>query len=219
LLKREWRMRAAQLRADLQQNSDGLADQDRAIPLAVPQVMQPRPDLGRHDQGIAHADQPRPRILRLHDIAIMWTRAGHLWHRGPTAPRGPAGPATRRYLVAGLLACGRCGPRLESAWSNGKPAYRCRHGHTSAARPAPGRAKNTYVREDQILLHLAALAILHAGNGQAQGRRAGHRPRRGSRPVDRLRASGVILTYDQYTRTLRVGDRDNSVAVTVGRDR
>src|ERR1035437_6071376 len=34
-----------------------------------------------------------------------------------TAPRGPAGPAARRYLLAGLLACGRCGRRLESAWS------------------------------------------------------------------------------------------------------
>ena len=31
------------------------------------------------------------------------------------APRGPAGPATRRYLLAWLLACGRCGRRLESA--------------------------------------------------------------------------------------------------------
>jgi hypothetical protein len=33
-----------------------------------------------------------------------------------TAPRGPAGPAARRYMLAGLLACGRCGRRLESAW-------------------------------------------------------------------------------------------------------
>jgi len=59
-----------------------------------------------------------------------------------------------------LLACGRCGRRLESAWSNGKPAYRCRHGYTSAARPESGRPGNTYVREDQILPHLAAIAIL-----------------------------------------------------------
>jgi hypothetical protein len=28
-----------------------------------------------------------------------------------TAPRGPAGPAARRYLLAGLLACDRCGRR------------------------------------------------------------------------------------------------------------
>jgi hypothetical protein len=78
-----------------------------------------------------------------------------------TAPRGPGGPATRRYLLTGgLLACGRCGRRLESAWSNGKPAYRCRDGYTSAARPESGRPGNTYVREDQILPHLAVIAIL-----------------------------------------------------------
>jgi site-specific DNA recombinase len=68
-------------------------------------------------------------------------------------PRGPAGSAARNYLLAGLLACGRCRRRLESAWSNGKPAYRCRHGHISAITPDPGRPRNTYVREDQILPH------------------------------------------------------------------
>jgi len=67
---------------------------------------------------------------------------------------------TRRYLLAGLLACGRCGRRLESAWSNGKPAYQCRHGYTTAARPDPERPKNTYLREDRVLPHLAAIAIL-----------------------------------------------------------
>jgi len=86
-----------------------------------------------------------------------------------TAPRGPAGPAVRRYLLAGLLACGTCGRRLESAWSNSKPAYRCRHGYTSATRPEPGRPKNTYVREDQILPHLAAAAILLARGSQRNG--------------------------------------------------
>ncbi len=84
-----------------------------------------------------------------------------------TAPRGPVGPAVRRYLLAGLLACGRRGRRLGSAWSNGKPAYRCRHGHTSAARPDPGRPVNTYAREDQILPHLAAISILLAGQAAA----------------------------------------------------
>jgi site-specific DNA recombinase len=75
----------------------------------------------------------------------------------------------RRYLLAGVVACGRCGRRLESAWSNGKPAYRCRHGYTSATRPGPGRPKNTYVSEDQILPHLAAMAILLVGDVQARG--------------------------------------------------
>src|SRR5438132_6733124 len=88
-----------------------------------------------------------------------------------TAPRGPTGPSVRRYLLAGLVACGRCGRRLESDWSNGKPTERCRHGYTSATGPDPGQPKNTYVREDQILPHLAALAILVAGAGRSQDSR------------------------------------------------
>jgi hypothetical protein len=62
--------------------------------------------------------------------------------RGPAPAAGPAAPRKRRYLLARLLVCGGCGRRMESAWSNGKPAYRCRHGHTSASRPGQGRAKN-----------------------------------------------------------------------------
>ena len=137
-----------------------------------------------------------------------------------TAPRGPAGPATRRYLLAGLLACGTCGRRLESAWSNGKPAYRCRHGHTSAARPEPGRPKNTYVREDQILPHLAAVAILLARGSQANGdgTRQLTTPAETAGLIDQLRTAGVILTYDPGTLTIRTRD-DNPIAVTMGRNR
>ena len=134
---------------------------------------------------------------------------------------GPAGPAARRYLLAGLLACGRCGRRLESAWSNGRPAYRCRHGHTSATRPDPGRVKNTYVREDQILPHLAAIAILLRGSGQAPSR-TGYgttqvtTPTQAADLIDSLRTAGVTLTYDPDQRTLRCQDH---VAVTIGNDR
>jgi hypothetical protein len=95
--------------------------------------------------------------------AALVSEADFIAAQDTAAPRGPAGPAVRRYLLAGLLVCGRCGRRLESAWPNGKPAYRCRHGYTSATRPEPGRPGNTYVREDQILPHLAAIAILLAG--------------------------------------------------------
>jgi site-specific DNA recombinase len=49
----------------------------------------------------------------------------------------------RRYLLAGLLARGLCGRRMESARSNGKAAYRCRHARTSAMAPDPSRPKNT----------------------------------------------------------------------------
>jgi site-specific DNA recombinase len=90
--------------------------------------------------------------------AALVSEADFIAAQDTAAPRGPAGPAVRRYLLAGLLACGRCGRRLESAWSNGKPAYRCRHGYTSATRPEPGRPRNTYVREDLIVPHLARSA-------------------------------------------------------------
>ena len=69
--------------------------------------------------------------------------------RGPRPAASPACPAAQ-YLLAGLLACGTCGRRMESAWSNGKPAYRCPTA-TPARAPDPGRAKNAYIREDRLL--------------------------------------------------------------------
>jgi site-specific DNA recombinase len=146
------------------------------------------------------------------------SEAGFIAAQDATAPRGPAGPATRRYLLAGLLACGQCGRRLESAWSNGKPAYRCRHGYTSAARPEPGRPKNTYIREDQILPHLAALAILLNGDDRAlpDGTMQITAPGQAAGLIDQLRTAGITLTYDPDTRTIRTSD---SAAVTVGQDR
>jgi hypothetical protein len=130
-----------------------------------------------------------------------------------TAPRGPAGQAARRYLLAGLLACGRCGRRLESAWSNGKPAYRCRHGHTTATHPEPGRPKNTYVREDQILPHLAAVAIL-LGCDQAPSGHAAQitSPDQAAALISQLRTAGITLTYNPDTRTLCTSD--SSIAVS-----
>jgi hypothetical protein len=105
---------------------------------------------------------------------------------------------------------------LEYGKRSGKPAYRCRHGYTSATSPDHGRPKNTYVREDQILPHLAAMAILLAGDSQAWGpgtvqvtaaaQTAGL--------IDRLRASGTALTYDPDTRTIRT----SPVAITAGRN-
>jgi DNA invertase Pin-like site-specific DNA recombinase len=154
--------------------------------------------------------------------AALVSEADFIAAQDMAVPRGPAGPAVRRYLLAGLLVCGRCGRRLESAWSNGKPAYRCRHGHTSAARPEPGRPGNTYVREDQILPHLAALAILLVGRTTEPGCRV-RGPVQVTAPadvpglIDQLRADGVVLTYDPDDRTLRASDRD-ALSVTIGKE-
>jgi hypothetical protein len=135
-----------------------------------------------------------------------------------TAPRGPAGVAARRYLLAGLIACGRCGRRLESCWSNGKPAYRCRHGYSSAVVAGPeGRPANAYVREEQVLPHLAAIAILLAtpdrpgshGHAQLAG------PDATAVLIDRLRAEGRVLTFDPDSGMLRAGGPD-APAVVLG---
>jgi site-specific DNA recombinase len=137
-----------------------------------------------------------------------------------SAPRGPAGTATRRYLLAGLLRCGVCGRRLESAWSNGKPAYRCRHGYTSATRPDPARPRNLYIREDTILPRLAALAILqqdsaHQPRSRKQVSRQVTAPAQAADQIEQLRATGVSVIYDPATKTLRT-DGVNAIPVAVG---
>jgi site-specific DNA recombinase len=47
--------------------------------------------------------------------ASLVSEADFIAVQDTAAARGPAGQAVRRYLLAGLLACGRCGRRLESA--------------------------------------------------------------------------------------------------------
>jgi site-specific DNA recombinase len=96
--------------------------------------------------------------------------------RGPAPTAGLTAPRQRRYLLAGLLVCGGCGRRMESAWSNGKPAYRCRHGHTTAAGRSPDRLRNAYIREDRILPRLPALHLRLTEPAALQRRR---RTRRG----------------------------------------
>jgi hypothetical protein len=154
--------------------------------------------------------------------AALVSEAGFIAAQQIGVPRGPAGPAVRRYLLAGLIVCGRCGRRLESCWSYGRPAYRCRHGYSGTSVPDPARPKNTYVREDQILPHLAALAILIAGD--AGPGPAHHRLAQLTGPactadlIDQLRAAGTVLTYNPDEKILRAGDRD-ALTVVIGQDR
>ena len=87
--------------------------------------------------------------------------------------------------------------------------------------PAQHRtAENTYVREDQILPHLAAVAILLARRSQANGdgTRQLTTPAETAGLVDQLRTAGVILTYDPDTLTICTRD-DDPIAVTMGRNR
>ena len=50
--------RAAQLWPGFEQHADGLADLDRARPVTLAQVVQPRPDLRCHDQDVGHVSLP-----------------------------------------------------------------------------------------------------------------------------------------------------------------
>ena len=145
--------------------------------------------------------------------------------RGPSPQGDLAGPGRRRYLLAGLLTCGACGRRMESAWSNGRPAYRCRHGHTTAGAPDPGRPKNAYVREDRILPHLPALHALLTGAGDSEG--DGQRRRRTRHGIDTryqasleaviayLREQAITLAYDPAAGTLHARTGDAVTTITL----
>ena len=89
-----------------------------------------------------------------------------------------------------------------------------------AAVPDPARPKSTYLREDQVLPHLAAIAILRAGSGiPGRARQAGiTAPAQIADLIDQLRADEVVLTYDPQDRTLRADGHD-TLPVTVGKNR
>jgi site-specific DNA recombinase len=188
------------------------------VPVGVRPSPEPVPDREQVDGAHGGRDPGQPPVHRPSGVE----EADYVAAQQASAPRGPAGLATRRYLLAGLISCGICGRRLESAWSNGKPAYRCRHGHKSSSPPDPGRPKNSYVREEQILPRLAALAILL---DDQQRQRQPSREIRGAAPrltstdhaaglIDRLRQQGLTLTYDPRDRTLCTGAKD-PVALTI----
>jgi site-specific DNA recombinase len=141
--------------------------------------------------------------------------------QGIRAPRESA-DGKRRYRLAGLLRCGICRRRMESCWSNGRAAYRCRHGHSSAATPDPARPKNLYIREDRILPHLPALYLPLTTAQPASGRR--RRRTRGGTDVERpvsdedviigyLRAGEITLTYDPRTGTLQADTPEAATSV------
>jgi len=147
------------------------------------------------------------------------TEADFIAAQDLTARRGPDSPAGRCYLLAGLLRCGTCRRLLESCWSNGKPAYRCRHGHTTAARPDAARPPNAYIREDQILSRLPALGILIGAPARSSRKQdTAHSPATAGAAhlISYLRVKGITLTYDPDEHTLRAGSH-GPMSVTIDR--
>jgi DNA invertase Pin-like site-specific DNA recombinase len=140
--------------------------------------------------------------------------------RGPSPHGDPASPERRRYLLAGLLVCGTCGRRMESAWSNGRPAYRCRHGYTTVSAPSPERPRNAYVREGRILAHLPALHLLltaPAGGLRRRRTRSGtdirHQP--AEQVIAYLREQQVTLTYDPASASMVAGTGQAAQTITL----
>lgn len=118
----------------------------------------------------------------------------------------------RRYLLAGFLRCGICARRLESCWANNRPAYRCRHGHTSATKPQSDRPKNLYVREDHLVAHLPTLYVLLTGTKTTD------MPPGAEDVIDHLRTHEITLIYDPAARTLRP-DVPDAVKITIDKPR
>ncbi|MFE3206285.1 recombinase family protein [Embleya sp. NPDC059237] len=111
------------------------------------------------------------------------------------------------YQRAGLLRCGHCRRRMESCWSNGRAAYRRRHGHSSATPRDPDREPNAYVREDHVLADLPALHLMRTGETSVPDP---------ARALARLRKDGITLIYDQAGRTV-TADTEKKERVAIGR--
>ena len=85
--------------------------------------------------------------------------------------------------------------------------------------PDPGRPKDLYVRGDQLLPRLAALAILQAGghlpHGRKQGRAQVTPPAQAAGQIEQPRIPGVSLIYAPATKPLRA-DPEDAVPLSVG---
>ena len=146
-----------------------------------------------------------------------------------SAARGPAPSAAldaitqRVYQLAGVMACGWCGRRMESAWSNGKSAYRCRHGNTTAHAPDSGRAANYYVREDRVLALLPALHLMLTGTdpvGRKRRRTRGGADVTPSQPavedvIGYFREHEITLTWHHAAGTVQAATGQAARTITI----
>lgn len=173
-----------------------------------PPAHRPRPDRPRQH----HPRPPRRHTLELPTDWIISTRPAHpalvseadfITVQNLRIRRETTSGHT--YLLAGLLCCGICSRRMESHWTHHRPGYRCRHGHTSATQPDPGRAPNAYLREDQVLPHLPALHLRLTSRlgrpGSASVSRYAVHPTP-TQAIAHLRSEEITLTYDPAARTL-----------------
>ena len=152
--------------------------------------------------------------------AALVSEAEFIAAQKSTAPRGPAGgaplPASRAARLRAVRAAAGIGLVQRQARLP-VPPRPC-----NASSPDSRRPRNTYVREDQILPHLAAISVLLAGVAGKPGRGISGAaqvtgPADTAGLIDQLRADGAVLAYDPDDRTLRA-DRQDAPSVTIGED-
>jgi DNA invertase Pin-like site-specific DNA recombinase len=122
--------------------------------------------------------------------------------QGMRAVRPTQDGGTRKYILAGLVRCQLCGRRLDSHWVNGRPGYRCRHGHTSARNRPAELAKNVYVREDHLLGDLRVRFAETVGDD-------------GFAIADYLRTNDLTIMCGGPTRQVRAYSPQSALATTV----
>jgi hypothetical protein len=165
------------------------------------------------------------RKQRVHTTPDQWTFSNRPTHPALVSEHDFLSVQTKRatpanahheYRLTGLLACGVCGRRMEGAWSHGNPAYRCRHGRTTAT--APDGSVNTFIRERDLL---ARFPLLHTrleptrANVRTTTPATGRTTRASTNTaitttttpdpeevIDYLRRRALVLSYDPRTRTL-----------------
>ncbi|MBG0568013.1 recombinase family protein [Actinoplanes sp. NEAU-A11] len=76
--------------------------------------------------------------------------------QGITAQAVPENGSQRRYALTDLLICASCRRRLAGHWVNGRPGYRCRHGHTSAQPVSEDAPRWVYWSETRLVEQLIA---------------------------------------------------------------
>ncbi|MFB9693092.1 recombinase family protein [Amorphoplanes digitatis] len=99
------------------------------------------------DEWVICPDQTHPALVSDQDF----TTAQEI-----TARATPEDGQARRYALTGLLVCGTCGRRLAGHWVNGRPGYRCRHGHTSAHPASEDAPRWVYWAEARLVEDLTA---------------------------------------------------------------
>ena len=155
-------------------------------------------------------------VISLQPAHEALVSAGRL-HRRPRLQRRPRprppdgdGSAGKAHLPAGRAAgLRRVRRRMESAWSNGRPAYRCRHGNTSASAPDPGMAEERVHPRGPRLPHLPALHLLLTGADDGEGQRRAvpaAEPTPGTMPASRTSSRACARTTS--THDLRPGRRN-----------